>query len=36
MRHVAKERRRGEEHAEEKRILYVACTRAEDHLILTG
>ena len=36
MRHVARERRRAEEHAEEKRILYVACTRAEDHLILTG
>ena len=36
MRHVAQERRRAEEHAEEKRILYVACTRVEDHLILTG
>lgn len=36
MRHIAKERRRAEERAEEKRILYVACTRAEDHLILTG
>jgi len=36
MRHTARDRRRAEEHAEEKRILYVACTRAEDHLILTG
>ena len=36
MRHAARDRRRAEEHAEEKRILYVACTRAEDHLILTG
>jgi len=36
LRHIAKERRQAEEHAEEKRILYVACTRAEDHLILTG
>lgn len=36
MRHVAQQRRRNEEHAEEKRVLYVACTRVEDHLILTG
>ncbi len=36
MRHVARDRRRAEERAEEKRILYVACTRAKDHLILTG
>ncbi len=36
MRHAARDRRRDEEYAEEKRILYVACTRAEDHLILTG
>jgi ATP-dependent helicase/nuclease subunit A len=36
MRRVARDRRRAEEHAEEKRILYVAATRAEDHLILTG
>ena len=36
LRHAACDRRRAEEHAEEKRILYVACTRAEDHLILTG
>jgi len=36
MRHVTRDRRRAEEHAEEKRILYVAATRAEDHLVLTG
>ncbi|MDG5761902.1 UvrD-helicase domain-containing protein [Natronococcus sp. A-GB1] len=36
MRHIARERRRAEERAEEKRVLYVGCTRAEDHLILTG
>lgn len=36
LRQVAKEQRRSEEFSEEKRILYVACTRAEDHLILTG
>ncbi len=36
MRHAAAERRQAEERAEEKRILYVACTRARDHLILTG
>ena len=35
-RHIAQAQRRREEYAEEKRILYVACTRAEDHLILTG
>ncbi len=36
MRHIARGRRRAEERAEEKRVLYVGCTRAEDHLILTG
>ena len=36
LRQVAKAQRRAEEFSEEKRILYVACTRAEDHLILTG
>ena len=36
MRTVARDRRRAEERAEEKRVLYVACTRAEDHLVLTG
>ena len=36
LRQVAREQRRTEEFSEEKRILYVACTRAEDHLILTG
>lgn len=29
-------RRRREERAEEKRTLYVACTRARDHLLLSG
>ena len=36
VRHVAQAQRRREEAAEEKRILYVGCTRAEDHLVLTG
>ncbi|SFC57912.1 ATP-dependent helicase/nuclease subunit A [Halobiforma haloterrestris] len=36
LRDIARERRRAEERAEEKRVLYVGCTRAEDHLILTG
>lgn len=31
-----REQRRDEEHAEEKRVLYVACTRARDHLLLSG
>lgn len=31
-----RERRRDEELAEEKRVLYVACTRARDHLLLSG
>ena len=31
-----RKRRRAEERAEEKRVLYVACTRARDHLLLTG
>jgi ATP-dependent helicase/nuclease subunit A len=35
-RRLAKNQRRAEERAEEKRTLYVACTRAQDHLILTG
>jgi len=35
-RHVARAQRRREERAEEKRILYVACTRAEEQLLLTG
>lgn len=35
-REALRERRRREEHAEEKRVLYVACTRARDHLLLTG
>lgn len=35
-RRTLRERRREEERAEEKRILYVACTRARDHLLLTG
>ena len=35
-RHLAQAQRRHEEAAEEKRILYVGCTRAQDHLILTG
>ena len=35
-REVLKERRKAEERAEEKRVLYVACTRARDKLFLTG
>ncbi len=35
-RQTLREQRRNEERAEEKRILYVACTRARDHLLLTG
>lgn len=31
-----REQRRAEERAEEKRVLYVACTRARDHLLLSG
>ena len=31
-----RERRRAEERAEEKRVLYVACTRARDRLLLCG
>ena len=31
-----RDRRRREERAEEKRTLYVACTRARDHLLLSG
>ena len=31
-----KERRKAEERAEEKRVLYVACTRARDRLLLSG
>lgn len=35
-RDIIRERRRREERAEEKRCLYVACTRARDHLLLSG
>jgi ATP-dependent helicase/nuclease subunit A len=35
-RKTLRERRRREERAEEKRVLYVACTRARDHLLLTS
>ncbi|GAA0529123.1 UvrD-helicase domain-containing protein [Halorubrum aquaticum] len=35
-RDAIRERRRAEERAEEKRVLYVACTRARDHLLLSG
>lgn len=35
-REAIREQRRAEERAEEKRVLYVACTRARDHLLLTG
>ena len=35
-RDALRERRRAEERAEEKRVLYVACTRARDHLLLCG
>jgi len=35
-RKTVRNRRREEERAEEKRVLYVACTRARDHLLLCG
>jgi ATP-dependent helicase/nuclease subunit A len=35
-RETIRDRRRQEERAEEKRVLYVACTRARDHLRLCG
>ena len=35
-REALKEQRTAEERAEEKRVLYVACTRARDRLLLTG
>jgi len=35
-RDTIRDRRRAEERAEEKRVLYVACTRARDHLLLSG
>jgi ATP-dependent helicase/nuclease subunit A len=35
-RETVRDRRRQEERAEEKRVLYVACTRARDHLLLCG
>ena len=35
-RETIRERRRAEERAEEKRVLYVACTRARDHLLLSS
>ena len=35
-REALKRRRKAEERAEEKRVLYVACTRARDRLLLTG
>lgn len=35
-RSIASERRRAETLAEEKRTLYVACTRAQDRLVLVG
>ncbi len=35
-RKTLRERRREEERAEEKRVLYVACTRARDHLLICG
>ncbi|WP_224338209.1 UvrD-helicase domain-containing protein [Haloprofundus halobius] len=35
-RETIREQRRAEERAEEKRVLYVACTRARDHLLLSG
>lgn len=35
-RETIRDRRRAEERAEEKRVLYVACTRARDHLLLSG
>jgi ATP-dependent helicase/nuclease subunit A len=33
---LASEQRKREERAEQKRLLYVACTRARDHLVLLG
>jgi len=35
-RNTLRDQRRAEERAEEKRVLYVACTRARDHLLLSG
>jgi ATP-dependent helicase/nuclease subunit A len=35
-RETLKQRRKAEERAEQKRVLYVACTRARDRLLLTG
>jgi ATP-dependent helicase/nuclease subunit A len=35
-RETVREHRRQEERAEEKRVLYVACTRTRDHLLLCG
>jgi ATP-dependent helicase/nuclease subunit A len=35
-RQTIRDQRRAEERAEEKRVLYVACTRARDHLLLSG
>ena len=35
-RDLAQKRRRAEERAEQKRLLYVAATRARDHLIISG
>jgi len=35
-RDIAQQRRRAEERAEQKRLLYVAATRARDHLLLSG
>jgi ATP-dependent helicase/nuclease subunit A len=35
-RSLARDRRRAEERAEQKRLLYVAATRARDHLLLSG
>ncbi|QZX99238.1 UvrD-helicase domain-containing protein [Halobaculum rubrum] len=35
-RDIAQQRRRFEERAEQKRLLYVAATRARDHLLLSG
>jgi len=35
-RQTIRAQRRAEERAEEKRVLYVACTRARDHLLLSG
>mgnify|MGYP000414933268 FL=1 len=35
-RDALRDQRQAEERAEEKRVLYVACTRARDHLLLSG